>query len=642
MLKRERAFLAIYGIEKRVERAKRRAASGFRILRRRLPEQKRKLRVFFLMQRVRWKIVAQRYIGRTREFALRFSATLISCIPIACLFAFGGESSKASESHLAAAQIIGAALALVLSLSIIPAQRAAELLSMPILRLYARDTALIGAFLVLVASTAASVFLGSLAVEVPFRWAMAVQFLLLGASFDALRRFYSRVLDLLIPSTAIELVVSVCDKLIVQASNAVERLLEIQTASGMDDKSRPVTGAILFANSHVPRTLNFWTAQLEEFARRFVARKDTSATNDTVKALERIGIQYLEARKGSVLLRIDPNFPMSGYLSEISDVLNPIYESVLLIARDAMDAKNERIVTQCIQTFSSMAGAATTVTATVHGRLTAPLAFGSAFNLDRCIQAAAKAQMPDAVRTGIFAIESLLMGLPENLSADEMVSQLRECLFFVSVAGYARDDQVWTFPAVSVMLKAVKRDLRSKKYDRRSSLDELLERLLVLVPFEVEKDVAGHRLLQTFPAYRDLGLDASLPVLLQSIAEKIEPVETSKRHRSDPFADFVDAATAMNHHFQKLTKLDLKNSLLRKWIVETFLAVVRVHYHLLVSPPKGTEGAVHEVEKSMINLMSWLPRFFSAGQAFQEQFATEAADDLVFLGIEAMGRKWWN
>ncbi|MCK1663161.1 hypothetical protein [Bradyrhizobium sp. 151] len=33
---------------------------------------------------------------------------------------------KASEMHLAAAQIIGAALALVLSLSIIPAQRAAE------------------------------------------------------------------------------------------------------------------------------------------------------------------------------------------------------------------------------------------------------------------------------------------------------------------------------------------------------------------------------------------------------------------------------------------------------------------------------------------------------------------------------------
>ena len=44
----------------------------------------------------------------------------------------------------------------------------------------------------------------------------------------------------------------------------------------------------------------------------------------------------------------------------------------------------------------------------------------------------------------------------------------------------------------------------------------------------------------------------------------------------------------------------------------------------------------------MIHLMSWLPRFFPASQPFQEQFATEAADDLVFLGIEAVRRKWWK
>src|SRR5258705_7183905 len=114
---------------KRVGRARRRAVGRFRILRKSLPERKRKLRVLFMMQRVRWKIVAQRYAVRTREYALRGSATLLSCIPIACLLAFGGEAGKASEAHLTAAQIIGAALALVLSLSIIPAQRAAELLS---------------------------------------------------------------------------------------------------------------------------------------------------------------------------------------------------------------------------------------------------------------------------------------------------------------------------------------------------------------------------------------------------------------------------------------------------------------------------------------------------------------------------------
>lgn len=46
---------------------------------------------------------------------------------------------KASEVHLASAGIIGTALALVLSLSIVPAQKAADVFSAAILKLYARD-----------------------------------------------------------------------------------------------------------------------------------------------------------------------------------------------------------------------------------------------------------------------------------------------------------------------------------------------------------------------------------------------------------------------------------------------------------------------------------------------------------------------
>ena len=78
-------------------------------------------------------------------------ATSLSLIISACFYALAdGPDIKASETHLAAAQIIGAALALVLSLSIIPAQRAAELFSISVLKQFANDRALIGVFLILV------------------------------------------------------------------------------------------------------------------------------------------------------------------------------------------------------------------------------------------------------------------------------------------------------------------------------------------------------------------------------------------------------------------------------------------------------------------------------------------------------------
>jgi hypothetical protein len=66
------------------------------------------------------------------------------------LFVHVPAGLKAEEVNLSSATIIGAALALVLSLSTIPAQRAAEAFSSAILNLYARDRALLLVFLTLV------------------------------------------------------------------------------------------------------------------------------------------------------------------------------------------------------------------------------------------------------------------------------------------------------------------------------------------------------------------------------------------------------------------------------------------------------------------------------------------------------------
>jgi hypothetical protein len=133
------------------------------------------------------------------------SATLLSTfITAAFLVLADSQNMKASETHLAAAQIIGAALALVLSLSIIPAQRAAELFSISVLKRFAKDRALIIVFLVLVATTMLSLLLGSSWVNrLDAKASLSVQFILLGISFDALRRFYVSTLDLLAPESAI-------------------------------------------------------------------------------------------------------------------------------------------------------------------------------------------------------------------------------------------------------------------------------------------------------------------------------------------------------------------------------------------------------------------------------------------------------
>lgn len=85
-----------------------------------------------------------------------------------------------SEVNLTSAVVIGAALALVLSLSIIPAQKAAEAFSPAILRLYAGDRSLLLVFLILVLTTMGSILLGTRWIGVlNAKASISIQFVLL-------------------------------------------------------------------------------------------------------------------------------------------------------------------------------------------------------------------------------------------------------------------------------------------------------------------------------------------------------------------------------------------------------------------------------------------------------------------------------
>jgi len=62
----------------------------------------------------------------------------------------------------------------------------------------------------------------------------------------------------------------------------------------------------------VPQSLKYWTSQLEEFAHRFIARKDTSAVDGIVAALVDIGGRYVEGRRDSVILHLDAGNLFAG------------------------------------------------------------------------------------------------------------------------------------------------------------------------------------------------------------------------------------------------------------------------------------------------------------------------------------------
>jgi len=457
-------------------------------------------------------------------FASRWIATSAGLL-LAGLFALSlpeamvtNATVKVSEVHLASAGIIGTALALVLSLSIVPAQKAADVFSSAILRLYARDRTTLGVFALLSCAALASLLLGTgWTFSLSARYSLAGQLVLMGVSLDALRAFYSRALALLDPATALGLVREECSRYIRRTKAAIERLVRIHRLA-VADANIEAFRYTCYSKSHLSNTLNGWTAQLEEFARKAIARRDTQAVNAIVRTMADIGKTYADARRDSMLLLPDWSGGLPIGVSDVGDVLDPIYENIKAICEDAAKHPNEAVVQGCIATLGDMAAHAMTMLHTSDRQTTAPLAYSPVFYIDLCVKPAIAAGMEDALLAAVTAIRKVFSSISKDVETQAVEEQALGVLFSIAIASYPRQAMVSCFKSVEMMLLAALHDIRLRGYrDASSLLHTVLHNIAALMQFEAVMDKGGQRKMQTFPVY-SLGFEANLPTLLAEVA----------------------------------------------------------------------------------------------------------------------------
>jgi len=335
------------------------------------------------------------------------------------------------------------------------------------------------------------------------RISIGIQFLLLGVSFDALRMFYRRTLDLLIPQTAIQLVIRECTKLLNRVSRLVEKVARLQALATGESAPTDASRAIYFSTSQVSGSLRFWIAQLDEIAHKLIARRDTSGTNDIVTAMGGIGTRYSEARRSSLILLPDFDNIFAGGVSDINDVLNPIYECVRVICEDAAKSSNELVARHCMQIMAGMTTHAMTMIHLSHGWKKAPLAFSPGFYLGLCATTAVKANMGDAVLAAVSGFQGILVSQTKDVDTAELEAKSLESLLTLAQASYITPNAVWGFPAVKAMLLAASHDIQLRGYDKyRPTFKKVLDYSRLLAPMEVAMETAGRRMLQTFPPVR--------------------------------------------------------------------------------------------------------------------------------------------
>ena len=597
------------------------------------------LRALLRLLNARYQVHEQ---GRNAlTFGSRWIATTVGLL-LAGLFALTlpdalvtSATLKVSEVHLASAGIIGTALALVLSLSIVPAQKAADVFSSAILKLYARDRTMLRVFALLSCAALASLLLGTgWTFSLSARYTLAGQFVLLGASLDALRAFYSRALDLLDPATALNLVRTECSRYVRRTRDGIERLVRINRLASGDDTNSVVFRYGCYGRSPLWKALNAWTTQLEEFAHKGIARRDTQAVNAIIRTMAEIGKNYAEARRDSMLLLPDFSGGIPIGVSDIGKVLEPIYGNIKAICDDAVKQPSEAIVRGCLMTLGDMAAHAMTMVHTDDWHKTAPLAFSPVFYLELCVKPAIAAGMEEALLDAISATRKVFSEISKGTDTQAAEETA------LAIASYPRQAMVSCFKSVEMMLLAAQHDIRVRGYrDIGSLLSKVLPNIALLMPLEAVADKAGQRRMQTFPPY-SLGFEANIPTLLAEVAKQVKPVEDD-RSWINPFDTFNEASEAIVHHYREVAKVTFGGVLLEKWVVDSLINAAEVHIHLLDNPPTGGEPFLDTVN----DRLQWFlhaPAFFFREQTdFPYHHAEEACGQLAVLGMALLQRVWW-
>lgn len=622
-----------------------RARARYRLARRVL--RKAKQRLYFrvvLFLYASWRQIVYLLLRAFRRVSI-FHAT-ITGLAIAVSFAaylpnalLYGPTLTVSGVHLASAGIIGTALALVLTLSIVPAQKAADVFSSAIVKLYARDRQLLFVFASLSVLALISVLFGTgWTFGLSARYTLAAQFVVLGAAFDVLRAFYSRTLDLLIPATALSLVEKECTYYIAAMKREIERLVRINRLSGekIGNGSDLIPRWLFYSRSPAPNQLTAWTDQLEEFALKAIARRDTQAAKASVQTIASIGMTYADSRRDSLVLLPDHSAPLSVAVSDIGNVLNPIYDSLKNICEDAARQPNEAVAMGCLRAIGDMAVHAMTIIHDQEGQpKTAPLAYTPVFYLDALAKVATKAEMNDALLTTIRATGGVFGKISGTVYTREVESTALDCLFHIAATSYARQAVVPCFRAVEMMLHAAEHELQMRGFQPVSILSTVLQYLTELVPLEAKMDKLGQRSLQTFPPY-SLSFSANIPALLAEVANQVKPVDP-KRPWVDPFHDFAEASQKIVYHYRDVAKkVTFDGVLLQKWIVDSIITLAEVHLHLLESPPAGSERFLETVDNRLKWFVYTPQMFFLETTSFPSYHAYEAAGRLAILGMRLL------
>lgn len=580
------------------------------------------------------------WIGSVAVSLFGFTAAVcVLFVPQFRSVADGFTTSEAILSQLGATY--GTILALVLTLSIIPIQRAGEVWSSSIVRIYRSDPVTYSTFVMLGVFCAASFLfsvhgIAGISVSIVLAFSLAM----LSISLDVLRFYHGHVCQLLDPMHAVGLVLKHAKRTVDETKVLVTRVARLQHRSlDLAQKSQfaieDFESAIYPRIAGYPNSINSWSNDLTEIAIKSVARNEKLLAKTAIFALAELTIHYLSSRKHNLTLKPAPEAMFLASTSDVNVVTNRTYEALLEISRAAVAQSDESTAIRVSEAYQAIAINTANLGARAYRGHTAPLTYSPIHYALECVKHAQSKGLDDVAFQAAAILAGISQAAPKDVSVSDIHTPVIDGLFDIAMYLYGKRDYTLAEEVNGHQFTILAHMLQQEDYYFRETLRDVLGKIEVLAPLAILNEAMAGRLSMVHPLGKVYGLinQTSLGYIFDQAAATLPKVETD-RTWINPYHDLIEIVDIISNHLRKVAENNEFGDSFLIWEIDNLIKHIAIAIVRLIDNPLRPD---HDDEQGLIDKFLWILAFywvaFKGKNSINKRRADECCDSLAFIGL---------
>ncbi len=535
----------------------------------------------------------------------------------------------------------GTILALVLTLSIIPIQRAGEVWSPSIIRFYRRDPVTYVTFVMLGIFCVVSFLLAVRGLAgLPVSVVLAFSLAILGISLDLLRWYHGHVCQLLDPTYAVGLALKHVKQVIDERRTLVTRVARLQhqllsstqqSQFSVEDIEATVYPRIL----GYPNSINLWINDLAEITIKAVARGEKLLAKAAILAITELTIHYLSSRKHNLTLTPTPEAMFLAMTSDVNVVTDRAYETLQEVSRTAVVESDESTAIRVSEAYQAIAIHTANLGARAFREHTAPLTFAPIYYALSCVKYAQAKGLDEVAFQTAAILSRIPRAAPKDVAETDIHIPVIDGLFDIAMYLYGKRSHALAEEVNGHHFTILAHMLQREDYYFKDTLRHVLEKIEVLAPLAILNEAMAGRLSMVHPLGKAYGLinQTSLGYLFDQAAATLPKVEAD-REWINPYHDLIDIADIIADHLRKIAENNEFGESFLIWEIDNLIKHIAIAIGRLIDQPLRTDhGDESELIDKFLRVLAFYWVAFKGKKSISMRRADDCGDSLVFIGL---------